>query len=114
MDECIFCKIINREIPSTIVYEDEDVLAFRDLDPKAPTHFLVIPKQHIPSAACIGPDNEAIMGKVMSAIAKIAKDMGLEEKGFRIVINTGEDAGQTVHHIHFHVMSGRKFAWPAG
>lgn len=111
--DCIFCKIASGEIPSTKVYEDENVLAFNDLEPQAPVHILIIPKEHISSAAEITADNSYLLAKVFEAAAKIAKDMELKD-GFRIVNNCGEKAGQSVMHIHFHMMAGREFTWPAG
>ena len=111
--DCIFCKIANGEIPSTKVYEDDTVVAFNDLEPQAPSHILVIPKQHISSAADITPENSAVIAHIFEAIAKIAKDKGFND-GFRVVNNCGDSAGQTVKHIHFHLMAGRDFTWPAG
>ena len=111
--DCIFCKIANKEIPSQIVYEDEKVIAFKDLEPQAPVHFLVIPKEHIKSADEITLDNCDIVGHIFSVVPKIAKELGVTN-GYRIVNNCGEDGGQTVSHIHFHVLGGRSFAWPAG
>ncbi len=111
--DCIFCKIANGEIPSTKVYEDDTVIAFNDLEPQAPTHILVIPKNHITSAADITSENSAVIAHIFEVIAKIAKDLKLDD-GFRVVNNCGEDGGQTVMHIHFHLMAGRKLAWPAG
>ena len=106
MDNCIFCKIIAGEIPSKKVYEDELCFAFYDIAPLAPTHFLVVPKQHIASAAEITADNAALVGHIYAVIAKLAKELGIAE-GFRVVTNCGADAGQTVHHLHFHVLAGR-------
>lgn len=111
--DCIFCKIANGEIPSTKVYEDDTVVAFNDLEPQAPSHILVIPKQHISSAADITPENSAVIAHIFEVIAKIAKDNGFND-GFRVVNNCGDSAGQTVKHIHFHLMAGRDFTWPAG
>ncbi len=111
--DCIFCKIANGEIPSTKVYEDDTVVAFNDLEPQAPSHILVIPKQHISSAADITPENSAVIAHIFEVIAKIAKDNGFKD-GFRVVNNCGDSAGQTVKHIHFHLMAGRDFTWPAG
>ena len=111
--DCIFCKIANGEIPSTKVYEDDTVVAFNDLEPQAPSHILVIPKQHISSAAYITPENSAVIAHIFEVIAKIAKDNGFND-GFRVVNNCGDSAGQTVKHIHFHLMAGRDFTWPAG
>ena len=111
--DCIFCKIANGEIPSTKVYEDDTVVAFNDLEPQAPSHILVIPKQHISSAADITPENSAVIAHIFEVIAKIAKNNGFND-GFRVVNNCGDSAGQTVKHIHFHLMAGRDFTWPAG
>ena len=102
---CVFCKIASGEIPSNKLYEDDKVLAFYDLDPQAPTHFLVIPKEHIESCGAVTPENSAIVAKCFEAIAKITKEMGIES--FRVVSNCGDDAGQTVHHLHFHILGGK-------
>lgn len=106
MEDCIFCKIIAGEIPSTKVYEDEKCLAFRDINPQAPTHILVIPKVHIPSMAAIQPENSGIVSYLFEKIAEIAKAEGLDG-GFRVVSNCGGDAGQTVPHLHFHILGGK-------
>ena len=111
--DCLFCKIINGEIPSNKVYEDDQVFAFRDIEPQAPTHILIIPKQHIKSAAEIDESNSAVVAHIFEVAAKIAKQEGLDD-GFRIVNNCGDIAGQTVKHLHFHLMCGREFGWPAG
>ena len=111
--DCVFCKIISGDIPSSKVYEDEWVVAFKDLEPQAPVHVLIVPKDHIASAAEITAENSFLIAKVFEAAAKIAKEMDLKG-GFRIVNNCGEKAGQTVMHIHFHMMAGREFTWPAG
>ncbi|MCL2513405.1 MAG: histidine triad nucleotide-binding protein [Oscillospiraceae bacterium] len=111
--DCLFCKIANNEIPSDKVYEDNDILAFRDIKPNAPTHILIIPKAHIASAAEITAENSGVISKIFEAAAKIAKDAGLES-GFRVVTNCGESAGQSVMHLHFHLMGGRSFSWPPG
>ena len=111
--DCIFCKIANGEIPATKVYEDDTVVAFNDLEPQAPTHILVIPKTHISSAADVTEENSAVISHIFEVIAKLSKEFKMDG-GFRIVNNCGEDGGQTVKHIHFHLMSGRKFTWPAG
>lgn len=111
--DCIFCKIANGEIPSTKVYEDDTVIAFNDLEPQAPTHILVIPKQHITSAADITEENSGVISHIFEVIAKIAKEQNMDN-GFRVVNNCGDSAGQTVKHIHFHLMAGRDFTWPAG
>ena len=107
MNDCLFCKIIAGEIPSTKVYEDEYVFAFRDISPQAPVHVLVLPKQHICCADEINADNSALVVKCFEAIAKIAKAEGLTN-GYRVVNNCGEDGGQTVKHLHFHILGGKK------
>jgi histidine triad (HIT) family protein len=110
--DCLFCRIVRREIPATIVREDEHTLAFRDIDPKAPTHVLVIPKTHVASLAD-APD-AATVGRLLLAAAEIAKSEGIESSGYRTVVNTGADAGQTVHHVHVHLLGGRHLKWPPG
>ncbi len=110
--DCIFCKIISGEIPSNKVYEDEKVYAFYDIEPAAPTHFLVIPKEHIESALAIDESNQDIIGHCYTVIAKIVKKMGL--KSYRVVTNCGEEAGQSVFHLHFHILAGRNLSWPPG
>ena len=111
--DCLFCKIINGDIPSAKVYEDETVFAFRDIEPQAPVHILIVPKQHIKSAAEITPENSAVVAHIFEVAAKIAENEGLTD-GYRIVNNCGDSAGQTVKHLHFHLMGGREFTWPAG
>ena len=106
MSDCLFCKIVAGEIPSTKVYEDETVLAFRDIAPQAPTHVLVIPKTHIQDAGQINAENAALAAHCLEVAAQVAKMEGLDN-GFRVVTNCGEDAGQTVHHLHFHVLGGK-------
>ena len=106
MSDCIFCKIISGDIPSERVFENEDVLAFRDTAPQAPVHILVVPKEHIPSAAEITKENSHLAAKCLEAAPVIAKNEGLDS-GFRVIINTGPDAGQTVFHLHFHILGGR-------
>lgn len=113
MDDCLFCKIIKGEIPSSKVYEDETVYAFRDIEPQAPTHILVIPKTHIKSADDVTAENSAVISHIFEVIALIAKQEGLTN-GYRVVNNCGDSAGQTVKHLHFHLMGGREFTWPAG
>ena len=114
MNDCLFCKIIKGEIPSTKVYEDEMVYAFNDIDPQAPVHVIIIPKEHICCANAITAENSKHIAAVFEAAAKIAKQLGIDEDGYRIVNNCGAAAGQTVFHIHFHLMGGREFGWPAG
>lgn len=109
MSNCLFCKIIAGEIPSTKVYEDDLVLAFRDINPMAPTHILVIPKSHIPSVDGITPENSSVVAHIFEVIPKIAKAENLEN-GYRVVSNCGDDAGQTVHHLHFHILGGKQLS----
>ena len=111
---CLFCKIINREIPADIVYEDDEVLAFNDINPQAPTHVLIIPKQHIATLNDIEEHQLATVGRLQYTAARLAKDYGFAEGGYRVVMNCNEDGGQTVYHIHMHLMGGRRFTWPAG
>ena len=111
MPDCIFCKIATGEIPSTKVYEDGSVLAFRDLDPQAPTHVLIIPKRHIGSAAEITPENSSLVAHIFEVAAKLAADLGLTN-GFRIVNNCGADGMQSVQHLHFHLLGGKQMGWP--
>ncbi|MGA8943118.1 MAG: histidine triad nucleotide-binding protein [Thermoactinomyces sp.] len=114
MEDCIFCQIVEGKIPSKKVYEDELVYAFHDISPVAPTHVLVIPKKHISSLMELKEEDQTIVSKIMMAIQKIAKEFGLDEKGFRVVNNVGEEGGQTVFHIHFHLLGGRTMTWPPG
>ena len=108
--DCIFCKIINKEIPSNIVYEDEEILAFKDIAPQAPIHIVVIPKKHIEKITQIQREDEALIGKIYSVINQIAKEQGIAEEGFRVIINCGENGGQEVKHIHFHLLGGTKLS----
>ena len=111
-DSCLFCRIVRKEIPATIVHEDADTLAFRDIDPKAPTHVLVIPKAHV--ASLNDAADAAMLGRVVLAARQIAAAEGISESGYRTVFNTGPDAGQTVHHVHLHLLGGRRMKWPPG
>lgn len=111
--DCIFCAIANGEIPANKVYEDDKILAFYDLEPQAPVHILIIPKEHIKWAYDINEENSAVIAHIFAKIPEIAKKLGIED-GFRVVNNCGALAGQSVHHIHFHLMAGRAFTWPAG
>lgn len=114
MQDCIFCKIINKEIPAEIVYEDDHVLAFNDIRKSAPVHLLLVPKKHIPTFFDIEEEDIAIMGGVQRAAAHIGRQLGLTEKGFRLVSNCNKDAGQLVFHIHYHFLAGRPLQWPPG
>lgn len=114
MSECIFCKIANGEIPANKVYEDDKVIAFNDLNPQSPTHIIIIPKEHIPSANNIDENNSHIIGHIFVVINKIAKEKGLSNQGYRVVSNCGEFGGQSVEHLHFHLLGGRQLQWPPG
>ena len=111
MDNCLFCKIVRGEIPSNKVYEDERVLAFRDIDPQAPVHVLLIRKQHFASILDVDADT---FGYMQTSGKKLADELGIAEKGFRVVVNTGEDGQQSVKHLHFHILGGRSMQWPPG
>jgi histidine triad (HIT) family protein len=111
---CLFCKIIRREIPASIVYEDDRILAFNDINPQAPTHVLVVPKRHIESLNELTEGDDSIVGELVRRAASIAMERGTAESGFRTVFNTNHDAGQTVFHIHLHLLGGRGMSWPPG
>lgn len=111
---CIFCKIANHQMPARWVLEEEDVVAFHDIHPQAPTHILVIPRKHLTSLAHAEQQDEALLGKLMLAARRVAKEAGLVEGGYRVVINTGAGAGQSVFHLHIHVLGGRSWGWPPG
>lgn len=106
--DCIFCKIVAGQIPSSKVYEDDQVLAFHDIQPMAPVHVLVIPKQHIASVNELHAEHAALLGNLFAAVQKVARELGVAETGYRTVTNTGKDSGQVVHHLHFHVMGGKQ------
>jgi histidine triad (HIT) family protein len=114
MSNCLFCKIINREIPGAIVYEDGRLLAFNDINPQAPTHILVVPKRHIASLNDLTEEDDGLVGEMVRRAAAIARERGIAEGGFRTVFNTNRDAGQTVFHIHLHLLGGRNMHWPPG
>lgn len=111
---CIFCNIIARDIPSTIVYEDEDVIAFHDLQPQAPHHILIIPRKHIPTLNDITPDDSTLVAKLTLVAQELAKKLNIAETGYRLVMNCNIDGGQAVFHIHMHLLGGRPMAWPPG
>ena len=114
MADCLFCKIARGEIPAQIVHQDETVTAFRDINPQAPVHVLVIPNQHVGSAAEVGPGNGALVAALLVAANRIAEKEGVSESGYRLVMNVGENAGMTVPHLHLHVLGGRRLSWPPG
>lgn len=114
MSDCIFCKIINGEIPCNKVYEDDKVLAFKDINPEAPIHVLLIPKIHIASINDLNHQDSHLISHIFLTIQNIAKELGIDESGYRVVTNTGKDGGQTVNHMHFHLLAGRTLNWPPG
>ena len=114
MSSCLFCKLIRREIPASIVYEDDQIVAFNDIDPKAPTHVLIVPTRHIESVSALTADDDALVGAMFRVAASIAQDRGIAVSGYRTVFNTNRDAGQTVFHLHLHLLGGRSLGWPPG
>lgn len=113
MENCLFCKIANKEIGSMVVYEDEELMAFKDIDPKAPLHLLIIPKAHIDSAQQLSEENGPMLGRVFALAARLCQQEGYSN-GYRLVTNVGEEGGQSVQHLHFHLLAGRQMAWPPG
>ena len=114
MSDCIFCKIASKSIPSKLIYEDDQIVAFDDLQPQAPVHSLVIPKRHVASVHELGEMDQPLLGRLLLICTTVAKLKGLIESGYRVVTNTGRDGGQTVFHLHFHVIGGRRMTWPPG
>lgn len=114
MSDCLFCKIVDKKIPAKVVHEDDQTLAFDDIHPQAPVHTLVIPKRHVATVQDCGAQDQSLLGQLMLTCAKVAKLKGLAESGYRVAMNTGADGGQTVFHLHLHVMGGRHMGWPPG
>jgi len=114
VQDCIFCRIVRKEVPAEIVYEDEQVMVFKDIQPAAPVHLLLIPKKHIPTFFDLTEDDVSLIGHVQLVAGRVARQLNLEEKGFRLVSNCKEDAGQLVFHIHYHLLGGRTLQWPPG
>ena len=114
MAECVFCRIAAGEIPATVVYQDDLVVAFRDINPQAPTHVLLIPRKHIPSLVELAPEDDALLGHIVRVSAQLAESEGIAGSGFRLVANNGREAGQSVDHVHFHLVGGRRLGWPPG
>lgn len=111
---CLFCEIVAGRIPARVAYQDEDVIAFHDIDPQGPVHILVVPKRHVTSLLELGPEDDVMMGSLVRRARDLAQETGLAERGFRLVFNCGEDAGYSVYHIHLHLVGGRKLGWPPG
>ena len=113
-EDCLFCKLINGDIKADTVYEDDDVFAFRDINPQAPVHVLIVPKKPIPKLTAADESDMMILGKLVIVAKQIAKDYGLEDDGFRLLLNEGKNGGQTIYHLHFHLLGGRRLMWPPG
>jgi histidine triad (HIT) family protein len=111
---CLFCRIIAREIPASIVFEDDRMIAFNDINPQAPTHVLIVPKRHIETLNALEPGDDQLVGELARRAAAIARERGFSERGYRVVFNTNREAGQTVFHIHLHLLGGRPMTWPPG
>ncbi len=114
MSECLFCKFVNHVIPTQVVYEDDHTFAFRDINPQAPTHILVVPRVHIENLATMEREHETLIGHLLWVCAELARREGIEADGYRVVLNTNRDAGQSVYHLHFHLLGGRHMTWPPG
>lgn len=114
MSDCIFCKIIKKEIPAKIIYEDDKVIAFEDINPQAPVHLLIVPRKHIPTLLDLTPEDNQLIGHILLTANNLAKNKGISVSGFRTVFNCNKDAGQAVYHIHLHIFGGRRMAWPPG
>jgi histidine triad (HIT) family protein len=114
VDDCLFCRIVEGRIPAAVVYTDDQVLAFKDINPQAPTHILVIPRRHISTLNELTPEDDALLGRIVRTGAELARAAGLDARGYRTVFNCNADAGQTVFHIHLHVLGGRRMTWPPG
>ncbi|MBI4397046.1 MAG: histidine triad nucleotide-binding protein [Elusimicrobia bacterium] len=114
MSACLFCRIVKKEIPANALYEDESVIAFNDVNPQAPVHVLVIPKEHVARVMALSSEDLSLVSSIHRAVQELAKKLGVRESGFRLVVNNGPDAGQAVDHLHYHLLAGRKFGWPPG
>jgi histidine triad (HIT) family protein len=114
MEDCLFCKIVNNEIPAELIFEDDRIVAFNDINPQAPIHILIIPKEHFASLNDMPEEKKDLMGHILLRARQIAQNLGIQENGYRIVLNTARDSGQEVFHIHFHLLGGRRMTWPPG
>lgn len=113
-DDCIFCKIVQGTIPAKIAFQNDELVAFHDISPAAPTHILIVPRQHIDSSAALTEQNASLVGRMVLTAAQLAREQNIESSGYRIVTNTGSDGGQSVNHLHFHLLGGRQMSWPPG
>jgi histidine triad (HIT) family protein len=114
MSECLFCGIVDGKVPANCVYQDDSVIAFKDITPRAPVHLLIIPRKHIVSVSEIGEVDRALIGQIFQVAAQLARDHGIADSGYRVVVNSGGDAGQSVFHLHYHLLGGRSMGWPPG
>lgn len=114
MAGCLFCGIIDGKIPANLVYQDERVVAFTDINPQAPVHFLIIPRKHVAGVLDIAPEDHGLIGAIFAVVARLAREHGIADGGFRVVVNSGSDAGQSVFHLHYHLIGGRGMSWPPG
>ena len=114
MSDCLFCGIVDGKIKANVVYQDDAVVAFKDIAPKAPVHILIIPRKHLVGVADVGEQDRALVGEIFNVAAKLAREQGIADSGFRIVVNSGADAGQSVFHLHYHLLGGRQMRWPPG
>ena len=114
MEDCLFCKIVNKEIPAELIFEDDRIVAFNDINPQAPIHILIIPKEHFASLNDVPEEKKDILGHILARARQIAQNIGIQESGYRIVLNTARDSGQEVFHIHFHMLGGRRMTWSPG
>jgi histidine triad (HIT) family protein len=114
MSDCLFCGIVDGSVKANLVYQDDDVVAFKDIAPKAPVHFLIIPRKHVAGVSDIAESDRALIGAIFQVAAKLAGEHGIAESGYRVVVNSGADAGQSVFHIHYHLLGGRQLGWPPG
>jgi histidine triad (HIT) family protein len=114
MSDCLFCDIVEGRVKGDVVYRDESVVAFRDIRPQAPVHILIIPRKHVATILDLEANDQTLIGQIFLVIAKLVRDQGIAESGFRVVVNSGADAGQSVFHLHFHLLGGRRFGWPPG
>jgi histidine triad (HIT) family protein len=114
MNDCLFCGVVEGRVKGDIVYRDESVVAFRDIRPQAPVHILIVPRKHVATVLDLEASDSAVVGQIFLLIAKLAREQGVAESGFRVVVNSGADAGQSVFHVHFHLLGGRPFRWPPG